>query len=311
MACTNCSQTKTVITPCSTGCTTTINTDCVIYDDEPLCFEDSDVDNGDKRVLTDLLKLIPCIDSVDRESKIIEFNSDGETGNGDSYTIVEEDTTKILLLKFTDNGESGMFENTIILPESSEFINKEIIIKDISTVGDSQTTIVNHVFNSQIQYSWNPLLSSNEFDELADSKHKVLRLKLIKVSALSYQWVVVSNASSGSQGEIETWLPTFSNDWTEALGYPVRVHKLGNEIKMSGVVIDGENSTVMFTLPSDMRPSYNLSFYAVCTDPNSNGWAEIIITTSGLVSVGANGISGGINVDEGGVSLAGVNYYIT
>lgn len=182
MACTNCSQTKTTVTPCASGCATTINTDCVIYDQDPLCFEDSEVEDGDKRTLSDLLQLIQC--GLTKESKFIEFTSAENT----QYTVVEGDTSVILLITFADEGYSGAVTRTINLPQTSEFINKEIIIKDISTqLGDA---VLSYQFNIQIQYDWNPLSTSNDFHTLADPTHKTLKLRFIKTSDVSYQWVV-------------------------------------------------------------------------------------------------------------------------
>lgn len=307
MACTNCSQTRTVANPCTTGCATTINTDCVIYDDEPLCFEDEDVEDGDKRTLTSLLQEINC--SSDTESKILAFHADGETGNGDAYTVLAEDTTKILLLTFTDDGESGTFTNTITLPQTADFINKEILIKDISAVTDDQNTFINYEFNIQIQYGWNPLATSNAFYDLADPVHKTLRLKFVKVTEVSYQWLVVSNSFTG---DLTTYTETVTllNDWEDALGYPVRIHRKGNEVKFSGAVKNGENSTQAFLLPVNFRPSFNMTFIVHCTDGDSTGWAEVLVNTTGVVSVGAYGIAGGITLD-GSAYLSGINYYIT
>lgn len=186
MACTNCSQTKTVVTPCATGCSSTINADCVIYDDIPLCFEDTDVADGDKRTLTSLLELIQC--GLTKESKILSFNTDGETDDGDAYTVTEEDTTKILLLTCADDGVSGTYTVTITLPQTSDFINKELIFKNITN--SSEDVTVQYEFNIDIQYDWNPLTVTDSFSTLMDSTHKTLKLRFIKVTPTSYQWVV-------------------------------------------------------------------------------------------------------------------------
>ena len=182
MACTNCSQTSSLTSPCASGCASTINTDCVIYDQEPLCFEDSDIEDGDKRTLTDLLQQIQC--GLTRESKFVEFNSSEDT----QYTVVAEDTTKILLLTFADEGYTGTVTRVINLPQTSDFINKEIIIKDISSQLGGVTLV--YEFNIQIQYDWNPLTTTDVFYTLADSTHKTLKLRFIKTSEVSYQWVV-------------------------------------------------------------------------------------------------------------------------
>ncbi len=188
MACTNCSQTKTTVTPCASGCATTINTDCVIYDQDPLCFEDTNVEDGDKRTLTDLLQLIQC--GLTKESKFIKFHTDGETDDANAYTVVVDDTTKILFITCADEGVSGVVTNLITLPQTSDFINKELIFKDISAPLDSGTTTLAYQFNLQIQYGWNPVTTTNVFYTLADSTHKTLKLRFVKTSDVSYQWVV-------------------------------------------------------------------------------------------------------------------------
>ena len=187
--CNNCSTQTTYLTTCS-GCSETINTDCVIYNGDVLSFEPPTTTNGSTRTLTDLLALLENASCCDRESKFIKFHSDGETDDADAYTLVAEDTTKILMITQTDEGVVGTITNTITLPLTADFLNKEIIFKDISTPLDPSATTIVINFNQQIQYNWNPVQTSNVFSVL-DSPNKCLRLRLIKVTELSYAWVIV------------------------------------------------------------------------------------------------------------------------
>lgn len=186
MACSNCAKTSTT-TNCTTGCASTVNADCVIYKGEPLPFEGTDVEDGDKRTLSALLALIE--NCCGKESKLVNFHSDGETDDGLAYTVVAEDTSKVLLLKMTDEGIIGAIEPVITLPQTSAFINKEIIIKDICEFYEDATLDI--TFNIQIQYEWGTITSSsNSFDILCDSTHRTLKLRYVKTTETSYQWIV-------------------------------------------------------------------------------------------------------------------------
>lgn len=186
MACTNCNKTSVVVN-CTSGCTSTIKTDCVIYDSDPLSFEGDDVESGDKRTLTSLLELIQGGNT--KKSNILAFNDDGTTDNGTAYTVVEADTQKVILFTQTDDGDAGTRTYTITLPQTSAFINKELIFKDISAPSTGGVTIV-YQFNIDIQYEWNPLAVSDQFDDLCDSTHRTLKLRFVKVTPTSYQWLV-------------------------------------------------------------------------------------------------------------------------
>lgn len=186
MACTNCNKTSTVAN-CSSGCTSTVNTNCVIYNSTPLSFEDDDVEDGDKRTLTSLLQLIESANT--KGSNILAFNDDETTDNGIAYTVTAEDTQKIILFTQTDDGTAGTRTYTITLPQTSPFINKELIFKDISAPSGGGVTI-EYIFNIDIQHSWDPLTVSDAFDDLCDATHRTLKLRFVKVTPTSYQWIV-------------------------------------------------------------------------------------------------------------------------
>lgn len=183
MSCNKCSKTVSVAN-CTTGCKSTLNSDCIIYDDIPLDFESDSIEDGDKRTLTSLLQQI--ISCCTKESKIINFNADGETDDALSYTLLEEDTRKVLLLKQTDAGEN--IDYTIVLPQTTDFIDKEIVIKDISESSNEITWTFS--FNISVQYSWTPVTTTTNLATLWDSIHKTLKLRFVKTTPTSYQWIV-------------------------------------------------------------------------------------------------------------------------
>jgi hypothetical protein len=136
--------------------------------------------------LTTILQALESINTK-RESKIIEFSTD----NVDSYTLVAEDCQKILLLTQFDEGIIGTISNTIYLPQTLDFADQEIIIKDISTPLDTGTTTIEFDFNLAIQYEWAPAATSTSLATLWDTTHRTIRLRFVKTTPTSYQWIVV------------------------------------------------------------------------------------------------------------------------
>jgi len=316
MACSNCAKTSTT-TNCTSGCRDTVNTDCVIYDDVPLAIEDSSVDEGDKRTLTSILQLID--NCGDTESKIINFNNDGETDDGTSYTVLAEDAGKILLFKQTDDDTDAAITYTIVLPETEDFINKEIIFKDISKPLDSGTTTLTYQFNLDIQYDWNPVTTSNDFYTLADVTHKVLILKFVKITPTSYAWIVVSAAGQeldvqALQDDVDDLMADpdlvefedvdLTNDWvTHALN--VQAQRKGSLISLRGYVKSGDNTELVFTLPTGYRPPRLLEF----TSHTSTGVVvSIVVATTGGVFVSVFGIASGDPVTDY-VTLSNISFH--
>jgi hypothetical protein len=181
-----CVSNTVTLTNCD-GCTYTVNADCVIYNGDKLTIEGSTVTNGSARTLSSILTQISNSGS-ERESKIIEFTASELTG---SYTLVETDVNKILLLTFFDDLYSPLSTSyTINLPNTLAFTNQEIIIKNIMSAVNPATTFGIR-FNQNIQYGWHPtVLTSNLFSTL-DSPNGVVRLRYVKVTPTSYQWIVV------------------------------------------------------------------------------------------------------------------------
>ena len=190
MSC-NCSS-----TPCSTptvqinsceGCTYTVNTDCVIYKGDRLSFESGSVTDGSARTLSSLLEAIENIDCCSRPAKIVQFSVEGVS----SYTLEAEDVNKILLLTQFDDGVAGTITNTIVLPSSLDFVDREIIIKDIATPVDPNVTNIEYLMSPTVQIDWAPAASENDFHTLATGDHRTLRLRFVKTTPTAYQWIVV------------------------------------------------------------------------------------------------------------------------
>jgi len=187
MACTTCGSTShstlacvTKVPSCS-ACAFTLNTDCVKYKGDRLDgFEPETVTDGSTRSLSDLLTLISNSICCTRESRIVE----------EDYTVVAEDAIKIILLKGADEGEPGTITYTITLPQTADFFNKEIIFKDISAPLDAEATTIVWNFNTAIQTTWNPADTSLAYADHEDD-FKVVKLRFIKTTPSSYQWVRV------------------------------------------------------------------------------------------------------------------------
>ncbi len=131
----------------------------------------------------DIVTINQKITNLDKQSKIV-------TGN---YTVIAEDVNKILLLKAVfDDVSGGEYAITLTLPAvtTAAFFNKTLIFKNISGVGLGGRT-AGWAFATSIQYQWSPTaLSSTVFNNL-DDENKCLRLTLVMVDGVSYQWLIV------------------------------------------------------------------------------------------------------------------------
>lgn len=189
MAC-NCNTpdcTPTIQLNSCEGCQYTLNTDCVIYNKERLDYEAFSVVNNSSRTLSSILTALEGINNQ-RTAKVIQFNvADGPI----TYTLVPEDRYKVLFVKVFDDGGPSTVTFTITLPQTTDFINHEIIIKNIAEPLDPDT-VWNFNFNIPIQYEWGPPASSDDMSDLWDPIHKTVRLRYMQLDALSgYQWYVI------------------------------------------------------------------------------------------------------------------------
>lgn len=177
-SCYQCAQTVQ-LSSCD-GCQHTLNTDCVIFNQERLSFEPQSVKDNSARTLTTILRNIEDT-NLDKESKIIT----------DAYTILASDVDKILLLKATfDDVSGGELSIPLTLPIDIAFANKILTFKNISGVGVGGRT-AGWNFDIAIQYQWSPsVLTATAYNTLDDA-NKCLRLTFVKVDSVNYQWLVI------------------------------------------------------------------------------------------------------------------------
>lgn len=286
------------LNPCQ-DCQYILNTDCVIYNGDRLDIEDDSVVDGSARTLTDILNLLEGDSCCTRLSKEV-------TGN---YTVVEEDTQKLILLNGNTDTESDNVNNTytIILPNSSEFAGKTLIFKDISTVtsGDPGGRVIWN-FNTSVQYRWDTTTSTTSFETLINrsySRHRTLVLTYVKIG-ISYQWIVVSDTIPDVV-KTEITDVEMSNGWVTTGGSgAVKVCKLGKEIKIEGVLTGGTHGTTAFTLPVGSRPG-QFALYLQQMDDNPY-FAFVNITTGGAVQIS---MPGGTSPTPNNISLWGINFF--
>ena len=286
MNCDKCS--KVSLLDCN-DCDFVVNSDCVDYTGDRFGFEDAYVKNGSSRTLTSVIEsLVASQACSERDTKIV-------TGD---YSFLEEDGCKIILL----DGDIADVDvsYTLTLPQTDEFKDKVLIVKDISSFGDPSGE-VSWEFNNSITYDWQDSLSSTTFSVLADTKHRTLYLAFIK-TGLSYEWVVLSNANKDI---IRTEIPDTDmvNSWVTT--YTVSRIKNGKQISLEGAVTGGTDCDVAFTLPLGYRPVIDTTF--VCAVDGSPWVALVSITTSGAVTISVPGGCAAPVSDN--VSLDGISFY--
>ena len=183
MACTGCNNCN--CSSCvSTGCSSTLNSDCVVYNKGVLSYESTDTVANSTRTLTELLEDLESLDCCSRPSVI-------ET---EDFEITEDHINKLILLKADfDETSGGTMTLNIELPDDIAFAGKTLIFKDISGTGTGGR-VVEWIFSDDIQYQWSPsTASSDEYTILSElsNDNKVLYLTFVKISSTSYAWLVV------------------------------------------------------------------------------------------------------------------------
>lgn len=286
MNCDKCS--KVSLLDCN-DCDFTVNADCVDYTGDRFDFEDAYIKNGSSRTVSSILEgLINSLNCKNRTTKIV-------TGD---YTFLEEDGCNIILLD--GDVEDVDVDYSLILPQTDEFKDKVLIVKDISSYGDP-SGVVTWTFNNAITYDWQDNLSTTDFATLADTKHRVLYLAFIK-TGLSYEWVVLSNATKDI---IRTEIPDgdMVNSWVTSI--TVSRIKNGKHISLEGSVTGGTDCDTAFTLPEGYRPMINTTF--ICAVDGSPWLALVSITTSGAVTISVPGGCAAPVTDN--VFLDGISFY--
>lgn len=81
---------------------------------------------------------------------------------------------------------------------------------------------------------------------------------------------------------------TLGASWTNfGSGYPnARYRRYRGAVYLDGLIHNGTTSSTIFTLPSGFLPVYQMSFAAICgTAGATNGIAQVVVTTAGVVQV--------------------------
>ena len=269
MACENCKKVK--LNNCD--CDFVVSTDCVEYKGDKLGWE-TNIKNGESRTISEILESLDVsLDCKDRSTKIVQ----------DDYTIIEEDTCKILLLDVDlIQGDSAKI---ITLPSNDEdFINKVLIIKDISTSENVTGDVWN--FDSSVLYDFRDSLSTTSFNILANSLHRVLYLTYIQLDGINYSWVAISPNTDLKVIRLEIEDLGFLNNW-EALG-TVSAAKHHNRVQLEGTVTAGDSSENAFRLPLGFRPNQNMAFN--CFLDGSPYFAVVYVLSSGYIQIQVPGI---------------------
>ncbi len=181
MAC-NCSNTYNNTGTCNTcvtcnppvcgGCSHTLNTDCIIFNKEKLCYEPDSITNNSSRTLTDVLKNACALSNGLVESVFYD----------DDFTLSSSDNNKVIILM--DGGAT----QTVTLPVNS----LDYAGKVFTFINKSAATTTTWNFSLQIPYDYDPVSSSDLFDLLQASSHKVLKLAFIKTNPTSYGWTILN-----------------------------------------------------------------------------------------------------------------------
>jgi len=290
MACTNCKKIK--LQSCA-DCDFEVSSDCVNY-----------TVDGVTEMLSETLKdIYNSIECKHKSSKTVQ---------GD-YTIIEEDVCKILLLNGDVSVGDAPISYTITLPDSEDFIDKVLVIKDI-TAEPSPSGEVVWEFNEEIQFCWNPEQSSRYFVDLAWWPHKVVYLAFIKVG-VNYQWVCISPSNIGYISN------QYTNDdlqegWLTSGDLDIMVERTGYEVKFRGAIASdglGVNGSVIFTLPDFYIPKQDMWFGTWFLDISSGNWLQcsIRVFTSGEVTLTIDeNVHAILDPVEGIALLSGINYYV-
>ena len=185
---------KSLINPClevqycqTSACKTTLNADCVFYNKERLSFESNLVQDNSSRTLTSILQKIGATRQK-YPSTVLFFSTQTSVY---TRTLGTEHLGKTILLNAEDEGFSGttVLTFTINLPTSIDFMDEEILLKDISLPTNQSTTTYNFVFSSPIITDYNPLTQTTSFATL--STNNVLRLRFVQNQYGTYTWMRV------------------------------------------------------------------------------------------------------------------------
>lgn len=93
--------------------------------------------------------------------------------------------------------------------------------------------------------------------------------------------------------KVDTWqTPTLANTWVDFgstyQGARYTINAFG-WVYVEGRVKDGTEDSDVLTLPANYRPAADHTFYQAANDGAADTWAQVDVTTAGLVTMISNG----------------------
>ena len=190
---------------------------------------------------------------------------------------------------------------TITLPETEDFYNKVIVIKDISEGGSPSGEVI-WQFDTAIQTNHNPVEDETLFSNIAWGSHKVVELAFLKTDGVNWEWVVIS-PSIGLPEVLVITDDDMVNSWATQTSSEVRLHRLGKHRQLEGLVTDGTKNTTVFTLLAN-----DLLFASVI---DASPYTAIVnVTAAGAVQVSLPGYAGATVTSSDSVTLSGISWYV-
>ena len=167
-------------TPNCTGCTYTLNTDCIFFNKERLDYEPESIVDNSTRTLTTILQ---NVENIVQGSMDSEFHTIGDG----AFTLQSNSANKVI---FLDDIEGLIGASAVItLP-----------VNDLSFVG-KVFTFVNRTpaangswsFNVPLTVDYDPLTTQTAYNSIVSAGTKVLKLIFTKTNQLNYGWIILQN----------------------------------------------------------------------------------------------------------------------
>lgn len=172
-SCSSCAPVQS----CNTGCSTTMNTDCVFFNKELLPSESPDTLPNSNRSLTTILQ------NLHNETLLTsEFHT---LGDG-PFTLDANSNYKLIIL---EDREGVIGTNVVItLPNSMAYAGKVFTFLNRTPVVSGQW-----VFNQVLTTDYDPLTTSNNYNTIVSGSTKILKLAFVQVTPTAYGWVILKN----------------------------------------------------------------------------------------------------------------------
>lgn len=179
----NVSNPNTTCSNCATntcsGCTYTLNTDCVIYNKAKLDFEAGNVLDNSSRTLTSVIQSMESLQQGLLQSKFHALSDGG-------FTLDANDFDKV---HFLDDPDSSTGVNVVItLPTNSlDFAGKVFTFINRTPVASGAWS-----FNTPIIVDYDPLTTQTAYNSIVTAGTKVLKLAFLQTTQTSWGWFVIS-----------------------------------------------------------------------------------------------------------------------